>query len=180
MRIIAGKHKGLNLTTFDAGNIRPTTDRVREAIFSKIQFGINGAVVLDLFGGTGAISLEFLSRGAARVITVDNNKNSVRLINDNFKKASEKPDLYECDYLVALGRFVSTEFDYIFLDPPFDTNYAEIAMQVIFDNQMIKKDGMVIYEHAIDKKINLPTGYVLLDEKKYGTIGVSYIGVSND
>ena len=83
MRIVAGKHRGLLLFTFDADNIRPTTDRVRENIFNKIQFGIVGSSVLDLFCGTGAVSLEFLSRGAGQVVSVDNNRSSVSLIKNN-------------------------------------------------------------------------------------------------
>ncbi len=180
MRIVAGKHKGLVLSTFNAENIRPTIDRVREAIFSKIQFDIKDSVVLDLFGGTGAISLEFLSRGAKRVVTVDNSKTSIKLITENFKKAGEKPDLYECDYLVALGKFISMEFDFIFLDPPFDTDYAPIAMHAIASNKLLKPTGMIIYEHALNKEFGIPQEYVLLDEKKYGSVGVSFIGVKND
>ena len=84
MRIIAGKHKGLQLNTFDYQNIRPTIDRIRENIFNIIQFQIADSVVLDLFGGTGAISLEFVSRGAGKVITCDNNKDSIDLIRKNF------------------------------------------------------------------------------------------------
>ena len=87
MRIIAGSLRGLVLKTFDADNIRPTLDRAREGIFNKIQFGIRDSYVLDLFGGTGAISLEFISRGASKVLTCDNNTNSINLINQNFKKA---------------------------------------------------------------------------------------------
>ena len=88
MRIVAGKHRGLTLYEFDADNVRPTTDRVRENIFNKIQFGVSGSCVLDLFAGTGAVSLEFLSRGALEVISVDNNKNSSSLIKKNFSKYS--------------------------------------------------------------------------------------------
>ena len=83
MRIIAGKHKGLQLNTFDYDNIRPTIDRVRENIFNIIQFKVLGSSVLDLFGGTGAISLEFVSRGAKKVFTCDNNKDSISLIKKN-------------------------------------------------------------------------------------------------
>ena len=103
MRIIAGKLKGLVLNTFDAENIRPTLDRAREGIFNKIQFVISGSNVLDLFGGTGAVSLEFLSRGASNVITCDNNKNSIELINQNFKKAKLTPILKIGDYLDTLN-----------------------------------------------------------------------------
>ena len=87
MRIIAGKLKGLVLKTFEAENIRPTLDRAREGVFSKIQFIISGAYVLDLFAGTGAISLEFISRGAKKVITCDNNKKIIS--NFSFFKLSK-------------------------------------------------------------------------------------------
>ena len=92
MRIVAGTLKGLKLNEFEADNIRPTIDRVREAVFNKIQFQVKGANVLDLFCGTGAVSLEFLSRGAS-VTSVDNNKNSIKLIKQNFAKAKLTPNL---------------------------------------------------------------------------------------
>ncbi|MBR4745745.1 MAG: RsmD family RNA methyltransferase, partial [Clostridia bacterium] len=92
MRIIAGKHKGLILKDFEYLGIRPTLDRVRESIFNIIQFDINGAEVLDLFGGTGAVSLEFLSRGAS-VTTGDISDDALNLIKQNFKKAKETPNL---------------------------------------------------------------------------------------
>ena len=101
MRIVAGKHRGLVLEEFDADNIRPTTDRVRENIFNKIQFDVADSYVLDLFCGTGAVSLEFLSRNAKSVISVDNNSNSIKLIEKNFAKAKEKPNLISKDFKVA-------------------------------------------------------------------------------
>lgn len=179
MRIIAGKHKGLVLNTFEADNIRPTIDRVREGIFSKIQFDIPNAKVLDLFAGTGAISLEFLSRGANSVISVDNNKNSINLIKKNFVKAKENVNLITCDYLEALNKFKGTKFDIVFLDPPFSTDFGEKAICKISENQMIENDGIIIYEHLVGKEFDIPNNFKLLDEKKYGTIIVSYIGVNN-
>ena len=94
MRIIAGKHKGLVLNEFNADNIRPTIDRVRESIFNKIQFDVAGSCVLDLFCGTGAVSLEFLSRGASRLVSIDNNRDSISITNKNFKKAKEKGEIF--------------------------------------------------------------------------------------
>ena len=175
MRIVAGKLKGLQLLGFDAENIRPTTDRVRENIFNKIQFIVPEAVVLDLFGGTGAVSLEFISRGADRVITCDNNKNSIDLINKNFSKAKLKANLIQGDYEDILKNFKDMQFDIIFLDPPFIEGYGERAIELIYEYNLLKSDGLIIYEHLIDKSYMLNEHFEIVDKRKYGTIGVSFI-----
>lgn len=175
MRIIAGKFRGTNLLTFDAENIRPTVDRVRENIFNKIQFGVSGATVLDLFGGTGAVSLEFLSRGAEQVITCDNNIKSLNLIKKNFEKVGVKPNLKSCDYLQALSECKGRKFDYIFLDPPFATDYGEKALWKIVEYGLLSDDGIVIYEHLDGKEFTVPLELEIYDERKYGTIVVSFV-----
>ena len=177
MRIIAGKFKGLKLNEFELTNIRPTIDRVRESIFNKIQFYISGATVLDLFGGTGAVSLEFVSRNAEKVIVVDNNPGSVKLIKQNYQKAKTNPNVYEMDYMKALKMFndAHMKFDIIFLDPPFATDYAEKAIEFIAKNNMLKEDGIIVYEHVEDKQFRCPENLLIDDERKYGTIKVSYL-----
>lgn len=181
MRIIAGKYRGLKLNEFEYDNIRPTIDRIRESIFNKIQFDIPNAKVLDLFGGTGAVSLEFVSRGASKVFTIDNNYNSLKLIKQNFAKAKINPNLLEMDYMTALKKFKTNnvEFDIIFLDPPFDTDYAEKSLDFISIAGLLKEDGVIIYEHAVEKQFELPNNFEIKDERKYGTIKVSYIGYKN-
>ena len=179
MRIVAGKHRGLSLFTFDADNIRPTTDRVRENIFNKIQFGIVGSSVLDLFCGTGAVSLEFLSRGASQVVSVDNNSASVSLIKKNFAKAKEVPCLIEKDFKDALKTLSSERFDYIYIDPPYATNFGEQALLIIDEIGLLGEDGVIIYEHLEDKKFAIPTSLEVYDCKKYGTIAVSFIRRKN-
>lgn len=176
MRIVAGKHRGTTLLEFNASNIRPTIDRVRENIFNKIQFGVAGSSVLDLFGGTGAVSLEFLSRGADKVITVDNNKNSILIIRKNFEKCNETLNLLECDYKVALQKLKDCKFDYIFLDPPYAENYGEDAIAIILRNNLLEEDGLIIYEHLVEKEFHIPNEFEMRDRKKYGTVSVSYIG----
>lgn len=175
MRIIAGKYRGTNLLSFDADNIRPTVDRVRENIFNKIQFGVVGAKVLDLFGGTGAVSLEFLSRGAEKVITCDNDSRSISLIKKNFQKVGAVPDLKSCDYILALKECRGQKFDYIFLDPPFATDYGEKALEKIAEYGLLDESGIVIYEHLEEKQFSLPDGLEIYDERKYGTIVVSFV-----
>ena len=86
MRVVAGKYRGIVLNEIKSDNIRPTTDKVKEAIFSKIQFDIKDSSFLDLFAGTGGMGIEALSRGAKEVYFADNNENSIKLIKSNFAK----------------------------------------------------------------------------------------------
>lgn len=175
MRIVAGKYRGITLLTFEAGNIRPTVDRVRENIFNKIQFNIPGAKVLDLFGGTGAISLEFLSRGALEVITCDSNPKSIDLIKKNFAKVKLQPNLKNGDYKAVLKGLQGKKFDIIFLDPPYDTDYAEITLNTIESLDMLEEDGVIVYEHLVGKEFGLPESLEIFDERKYGTVSVTFI-----
>lgn len=175
MRIVAGKHRGMTLHEFEASNVRPTIDRVRENIFNKIQFGVPNSCVLDLFAGTGAVSLEFLSRGACKVVSVDNNRKSIDIIKKNFSRAQESGEIVQEDYLHALDLYKNTKFDYIFLDPPYDSDYGERAIFKIAELDILHAQGLIIYEHAIGKKFQLPQGYKVKDLRKYGSVEVSYI-----
>ncbi len=181
MRIISGKFKGTQLNSFEFDNIRPTTDRVRENIFNKIAFDIKESYVLDLFGGTGAVSLEFISRGA-KVVTVDNNENSVKLIKKNFEKCKTPANLMFCDYKKALKMLKEKgqKFDFVFLDPPFESQFGQVAMQLISDYDLLNSDGVIIFEHLTGKKFDIPENFEIKDEKKYGTISVSYLGLVNE
>ena len=175
MRIIAGKLKGLVLKTFEAENIRPTLDRAREGVFSKIQFIISGAYVLDLFAGTGAISLEFISRGAKKVITCDNNKKSIDIIKQNFSKAKINPNLKLGDYLEVLLSLKNEKFDIIFLDPPFATDFGEKAIDFLIENNMLNGDSLIIFEHSSEKNVNYRNEIELFDVKKYGYITFDFL-----
>ncbi len=167
------------LKTFELDNVRPTADRVREAIFNKIQFMVRSARVLDLFGGTGAVSLEFVSRGA-QVVTADNNKDSINLIKLNFERAHEKPNLITGDYTSTLEQLKGQTFDIIFLDPPFASNYGDIAIKLIAKYNLLAPNGLIILEHSANKEVNVPESLCLTDSRKYGTIAVSYLGVNSN
>ena len=180
MRIIAGTLRGLVLYEFDAENIRPTLDRAREGIFNKIQFQIKDSQVLDLFAGTGAISLEFLSRGASKVISCDNDKRSIELINKNFRKAKMIPNLMIGDYLDVLKKLKGNKFDLIFLDPPFATDYGMKAVENIIENNLLNEDGLIIFEHSSTNTFDYPTNLSVYDSKKYGYITVDYLRYSDD
>ena len=180
MRIIAGKFKGIQLNTFEYGNIRPTIDRVRENIFNKIQFRIEGASVLDLFAGTGAISLEFISRGANDVVVCDNNRDSINLIKRNFQKCKITPNLLEGDYLESLNKICNKKFDIIFIDPPFESDFGQISIDYISKNKILSENGIVIYEHGASKQFDIPQELKIADERKYGTVKVTYLVNKND
>lgn len=183
MRIISGKFRGLKLHEFDAENIRPTLDRAKEGIFNKIQFLINDADCLDLFGGTGAVSLEFVSRGANSVITVDKDKRSCDLINKNFALAGIKPNLKQGDYLEILKSLAGKKFDIIFLDPPFKSDCGLRAIEKIVELELLADSGVIIFEHSsdvnIDNVIDLHSlGLSNQSSKNYGYITADFIKAS--
>ena len=179
MRIIAGKHKGRVLSSFEADNIRPTSDRVKEAIFSKIQFLLPNLTVLDLFGGTGNFGFEALSRGAKQVYICDNNEKSIALITKNNKALGENAIIIKNDFHKCLKNFKSNMFDLIFLDPPYATNYGEQSLELIKKYNLLTSEGMVIFEHNKGKTFNY-SGYELFDQKTYGTMQVSFLRVNYD
>lgn len=180
MRIVAGKHKGLKLESFDADNIRPTLDRAREGIFNKLQFMVPNAKCLDLFGGTGAISLECLSRGASSVIIADNNEKSCSIIKKNFASAKEKCNLIKGDFLNVCDNLKGEIFDIIFLDPPFATSFGVQAIEKITKCNLLDSDGIIVFEHSSEKEY-LEEDFLnmcklkIIDTKKYGYITVDYI-----
>ena len=177
LRVIAGKHKGLVLNNFELNNVRPTVDRVKEAVFSKIQFDVPNAVVLDLFAGTGNYGIEALSRGAKEVIFADANKNSVNLINKNLKKCGEKCEVLNFPYEKTLQILNERgcKFDIIFLDPPFEKGFGELAIKQIENRGLLSENGVIVYEHAVSEHEDWKFEKVNeFDLKKYGTIYVSY------
>jgi 16S rRNA (guanine(966)-N(2))-methyltransferase RsmD len=178
MRIIAGKHKGRVLNILKHAGTRPTSDRVREALFSKIQINIKNAAVLDLFSGTGALAFEALSRGANTAYLVDNNKNSYNLIVENNKLLKENANIINTHFSLALKKFADDKksFDVIFLDPPYKTDLAESALDIISKNDLLNKQGIIVYEHDKQKlQISIPEEFAVYDQKIYGTVYLTFI-----
>ena len=181
MRIIAGEFRGLALASVgkgDAGaHLRPTTDRVRESLFSMLSGGrfgdpIEGAHVLDLFAGTGALGLEALSRGAAHVTFVDDGRKAQSLIQENIQKcrAQGRVDVIRRD-ATRLGQ--GTPHDLDFLDPPYGKGLGEKALSAAMSNGWIAKDALIVWEE--NTLITPPAGITLLDSRRYGDTTISIL-----
>ena len=170
MRVITGKARGVQLKTPDGMTTRPTTDRVKEALFSIIQFEIATARVLDLFGGTGQLGIEALSRGAKSAVFVDAGEPACRLIRENLKRTKLENDakVIRGDYLDYLKR-CREKFDIIFLDPPYAEVFLENALKCIAEIDILQSGGIIVTERPIGKELpwEFP-GYTRSRDYKYG------------
>lgn len=171
MRIIGGKYKGRRLEHFNAQHIRPTTDRVKESLFNILQFQIEDANVLDLFAGTGNLSIEALSRGASKVVSVEMNSKSISIIKKNLASLDVQEDIrvLKKDVFQFLKQEPELQFDIVFVDPPFTEVLGHKVMQALADGRWIQPGGLVAIETA--KKEPIEDGYETLeldDRRFYG------------
>ncbi|WP_347917896.1 16S rRNA (guanine(966)-N(2))-methyltransferase RsmD [Paracoccus marcusii] len=186
MRIVGGTLRGLKLADLGAGDpaahLRPTTDRVREAIFNLLINGTHGnplpgARVLDLFAGTGALGLEALSRGAAHATLVDDGARAHALMRQNITKArvQDKAGLLRRD-ATRLGRHEGPTFDVVFLDPPYGQGRGEVALASAMQGDWIGAGAWIIWEES--RAPTLPPGVILLDRRSYGDTVVTLARVA--
>jgi len=179
MRVISGNLKGLKLKTPKNMEIRPTSDRVKEALFNIIQNHINifDTKFLDLFAGTGNIGIEALSRGASKCVFVDNNYESIKIIKENIKKAclEEKSIVFKKNVLVALNilKRKKESFEIIFMDPPYGKNLAIPVLEILSKSNLLKQKGYIIVEHS--RKEALPEKVGSIRKYKHRTYGNTII-----
>ena len=172
MRVIAGKAKRIQLNTPQGMLTRPTTDRVKEALFSIIQFELPGAKVLDLFGGTGQLGIEALSRGASKAVFVDARREACQLIGANLKKTHLESEAFvvQSDYLEYLNRCKET-FQIILLDPPYAEVFLENAIKRITEIDILQSGGIIVAERPLGKELPWEfEGYTRSKDYKYGKI----------
>lgn len=170
MRVITGKARGVNLKTPEGLTTRPTTDRVKEALFSIINFDIPNARVLDLFGGTGQLGIEALSRGAKSAVFVDAGEPACKLIKENLRrtKLENQASVVRADYLDYLKR-CKEQFDIIFLDPPYAEVFLENSIKSITEIDILQSGGIIVCERPLDKELPWEyRGYTRSKDYKYG------------
>lgn len=170
MRVIAGKARGTVLKTPDGRQTRPTADRVKEAMFSIIQFDLPGARVLDLFGGTGQLGIEALSRGAAHAVFVDQSDSACRLIKENLSKAKLEAcaKIIKNDYENYL-KTSKESFDIILLDPPYAEVFLEKCLNLISEIDILHSGGIIVCERPLEKELSLDfEGFNRSKDYKYG------------
>lgn len=179
MRIIAGKYKGKKLKGPITDKTRPTLDRVKEAVFSMITPYIEEANVLDLFSGTGSFGIECLSRGAKFCLLNDREKKAIStiLFNIQLTNTEKYVKISMRDYLKCLRKIVNDEmlFDIIFIDPPYESDYALRSLEFISNNKgkILTKDGIVIYEadkSFLDERYDKIENLECINTKFYGRV----------
>ena len=170
MRVITGKARGVVLKTPEGFDTRPTTDRVKEALFSIIQFEIPGTAVLDLFGGTGQLGIEALSRGAANATFVDAGDAACKLIKENLRrtKLENQGKVVRSDYLQYL-KTTREKFNIVLLDPPYAEVFLENALNCITEIDILQTGGIIVCERPVGKELpwDFP-GYTRSKDYKYG------------
>lgn len=173
MKITSGEFKYRNIEI--PKGIRPTTEKVREAVFSMIRDWIPGSVVLDLFAGSGAMGLEALSRGADECWFCELNRQNYRILLGNIAncKAGDRSHVVNCDFKAALGR-IDKKIDVVIMDPPYDQlDYYDDAFELLQENGLLDEGSIVVAEHLYDNQLLDNYGKLTrFKEKKYGTIGV--------
>ncbi len=173
MRVITGTARGRKLETLSGDDVRPTTDVVKEAVFSIIQFSIEGRAFLDAFAGSGQMGIEALSRGAKTASFLDSSRNSINIIKKNLKTTglSDKAIVRNTD---TIGFLSSTSecFDIIFLDPPYKTGLLEQALEKAVN--VVSKSGYIVCEHPKEEELPAEVGdFAVKKNYQYGKIRIT-------
>ena len=152
MKIIAGKYRSRVLNTLEGLNTRPMMSRMKESVFNTIGPYFDGDVVLDLFGGSGQLSLEAISRGAKCAYIVEKDYKAAKVIQSNITLLKEEKNvyLYQMDYKVALNKFKEekAKFDIIFLDPPYRMNIMSEIIDFIKENDLLNESGVIVCQYV--------------------------------
>ena len=171
MRVITGSARGRRLKELEGLGTRPTTGKVKEALFSVIQFDIEGRRVLDLFAGTGQLGIEALSRGAECAVFVERRRDALQVIRENLEACgmTDKARVVNGDAMSYLKS--GEKFDLIFLDPPYASGLLEQALEEIVRFDICRRHGIIVAESAADKTLPPLAGpYALYREYRYGKI----------
>ncbi|MBQ7225037.1 MAG: 16S rRNA (guanine(966)-N(2))-methyltransferase RsmD [Clostridia bacterium] len=181
MKIITGIAKGMNLETLEGEATRPTSQRVKEAIFSMIQFDIEGACVLDLFAGSGQLGLEALSRGAKKATFCDSSRDAVDIVMRNAKKSKlfDKCRISTCSWeQMVKGIAGKEQYDIIFIDPPYKSRCIDDVLKKLIEGNVMSKNAFVICESGEEDIFKgneeLKSSFIIQKQARYS---ISYVTV---
>lgn len=177
LRVIAGKYGGRKLEQPVLSITRPTTDRLKEAFFSMVQFKIEKTIFLDLFSGSGSIAIEAVSRGAMKAIAVDTNQRAVNVIKDNLETLKiNNIDAVRSEAVEYVKRAKGMKFDFIYMDPPFkETQLFNDTIAEIQKSNLLKDTGLLVVETSEPRALEIPEGFVIQRTKKYGKSSIVLI-----
>jgi 16S rRNA (guanine(966)-N(2))-methyltransferase RsmD len=184
MKIVAGKNRGNKLKSLKGLSIRPTSQKVREALFDILGISIEGTYFLDLFAGTGAIGIEALSRGAQKVIFIEKEIKCIKIIKENLKKTKNNQNslVFKIDFLSGIKLLAKKNYllDFIFLDPPYNMGLVNISLLEISKLPILKKNSVVIVQHYKKEKVEENINNLkLYDQRKYGESYLSFFSNTN-
>lgn len=179
MRVISGTHKGRKLASFRGRRIRPTADRVREAVFNILNLPWATREVLDLFAGTGGLGIEALSRGAARVVFIEQHPRALDVLEKNLRTLglSGRSEILRTGVEEGMRVLVRKRqaFDVAFLDPPYGSGLADSALHLLARGAIIRDGGVVVAEHHFrDPVLSTYDMLVLSDRRRYGETAISF------
>jgi 16S rRNA (guanine966-N2)-methyltransferase len=182
LRIIAGTNKGRSLSTARGRIVRPTTDKVREALFNILAQRPSGAKVLDLFSGTGALGLEALSRGARSVVFIEHHKKALEVLRKNIVHCNRQADtrIVAMDVLKALNALKAfpMEFDLVFMDPPYNSNMVRPTLNTLIKNRVLAAEALIVVEHTREEAAQVDgRGFHIVDQRRYGRTQLSFLEV---
>lgn len=183
MRIISGKYRGRQLVSFQAGHIRPTTDRVKESLFNILMGEVEGARVLDLFSGTGNLALECLSRGASFVDIVENHKVSLRIIRENLQALGVESGfkVHPVDAFKYIRDYSGDPYDLVFCDPPFTKAWAHDLALAVGESRLMGPQSRFMIESAAKERLDEAyPGLIRLDQRSFGDKNLSFFGVGGE
>ncbi|HYK74668.1 MAG TPA: 16S rRNA (guanine(966)-N(2))-methyltransferase RsmD [Pseudoneobacillus sp.] len=185
MRVVSGTCKGRSIKAVPGSSTRPTTDKVKEAIFNMIGPYFEEGIGLDLFAGSGGLGIEALSRGLEKVIFVDRDPKAFQIIKENIAACdlNDKVEVYRNDAERALKAILKRElqFDFIFLDPPYKMQQLVKLLEFIEKEKMLKSNGVIVCEHSSDIQLPDEVGSLKnMKREKYGIIGITIYQLNDD
>ncbi len=180
MRVIAGLARGHKLKATEDYDIRPTPDRVRESVFNMLSNDIYGSSFLDIFGGSGAVGIEALSRGADFLAVIEKNKKHCKIIEDNISHVKKalgefKFKLINSGFEDGIRSLKDQKFDIIFMDPPYDTGFSSTALKFIYDADILNAEGIIVVEQKSNEEEPHNAHFEIVKNKRYGITGIYFL-----